>query len=370
MLGPLLVLMGLAAPTVDGPMGGPQPPTLRVVCFTPADVEPPAGVQRRLTQVADCAEGLILRWMKHWKYEPAAARMFRRTDGGAVEVLLVKGQHPRASGRYDKPGFAGEVIDQATRMDGVAGRQNLWWIFVYLGDPPTRFAEYLGHGDAQGGGWALVNYDSRPGEIRPDEALGVGFNETFTVKGCIHELGHAFGLPHLGPNPGKGLGNSLMGPNMGVYFARSPRPRDGRVYLTEAAAAMLWKHPLFSGTAQDRALLPDVRLEDYRARFDRARRRVELTGKLVSNHPAHSVVVIDDIERRQGSYWSRSYAARLQADGSFRVIIDEPVPADGLYRIVFCFQNGAVTGDGKGHGDQSAIVKSYRFNRGVLQFDP
>ncbi len=48
-------------------------------------------------------------------------------------------------------------------------------------------------------------------------------------------------------------------------------------------------------------------------------------------------------------------------------VSDEPVASDGRYRIVFCFANGAVTSDGKGHGDQGAIVKPYHFRQGTLQ---
>ena len=32
------------------------------------------------------------------------------------------------------------------------------------------------------------------------------------IKGTIHEFGHALGLPHIGPRPGRKLGNTLMGP--------------------------------------------------------------------------------------------------------------------------------------------------------------
>lgn len=345
------------------------PPKVHIVFFTPADLSPPAGVERRLTQIADTAERFLVRGMTTWKYSPANPKMFQRKADGSVEVLFLKGDQPKSSGKYDRPTFAGEVIDGATKQYKIDGRGHLWWIFIYLGDPPTRFGDYRGHGDSASGGWALVNYDTIPGEIRPEEPLGGGFHEKFTVKGCIHELGHTFGLPHIGPNPGKKLGNSLMGPNMGPFHAKYPRPRDNKVYLTEASAAMLWKHPVFSGTAKDRALLPHVELADYRATFVRAKRRVELNGKLVSNVPAHSVVVLDDAEKKQGSYWVRSYVSRLSDDGTFKVVIDEPFPSDGEYRIVFCFENGAVTGDGKKHGDEGSIVKSYRFVRGVLQFD-
>ncbi|MEJ7639660.1 MAG: hypothetical protein WKF75_17220 [Singulisphaera sp.] len=342
-------------------------PTLRMVFFTPADVEPPAGVQRRMTQIADYSERFFVRWMDHWKYQPANKKLFQRNGDGTAEVLFVKGEHRLASGRYDEVGFQQEVIEKAVRQYKISRNRHLWWIFVYLGDPPRRLKGYRGDGDSQNGGWAMLNYSSVPGEIRPGSDLGEGFNDEFTLKGCIHELGHAFGLPHIGPRLRRGLGNSLMGPQTDL-FIRQRAPNKQKVYLTEASAAMLWKHPLFSGTAKDRAVMPDVQLGDYRATFDRKQRRITVSGKLSSNRPAHSVVIIDDMQKKPGPYWVRGYVGRPAEDGTFSVAIDEPAPSDGQFKIVFCFQNGAVTGDGKKHGFGGAIVKSYRFSRGDYRF--
>lgn len=351
--------------------GGEDPapvPTLRIVLFTPADVEPPPGVERCLTQVADYTERFLVDWMKRWGYEPANKTRFRRDGDGTAEVLYVKGDHPLASGRYDKPGFQQEVIEKAARQHRIPRHRHVWWIFVYLGDPPRRFTEYEGHGDSKEGGWALVNYSTGPGEIRSDLGMVAGFHRDFTLKACIHELGHAFGLPHIGPNPRKRLGNSLMGPQAERY-AQHASAKEQSVYLTAASAAMLWKHPLFSGTAKDRSKLPDVALKSYHATFDRGSRHVVLEGHLDSQQRAHSVVVVDDMEQKPGTYWVRGYAGRLAADGTFRVVIDEPVPSNGRFEIVFCFENGAVTGDGKGYGLGSAIGKSYRYGRAGFQLE-
>jgi hypothetical protein len=351
--------------------GDDASPAVRVVMFTPADIAPPAGVVKRLTRVADAAERFLVAGMERAGYAPAVRKLFRRQADGSLEVIFATGESPRASGRYDNPTFAAEAIARASKVGKVSDPNAVWWVFVYVGDPPTRFNNYRGSGDSAHGGWALVNYDSRPGTIRPEAELGEGFNATFTLKGCIHELGHAFGLPHVGPNPGKRLGVSLMGPNFDEYVARVTAARgETRVYLTDLSAAMLWKHPLFSGTGEAREVMPRVRMADYKPRFDRARRRVSLRGMLVADRPAHTVVVLDLADAPQGSYWSRGYAARLADDGSFRVDVTEPVATNGHYRIMFCFDNGVVTGDGKGHGDASALVKRYRLERGALRFEP
>ena len=140
------------------------------------------------------------------------------------------------------------------------------------------FDDWRGTGEPRDGGWAMVNYDTIPGEIRPDIGIGEGFNAEYFLKGTIHELGHAFGLHHVGPDLSLGLGNSLMGPNNSVYAGRKYSKAD-QVYLTESSAARLWKHPIFSGTNKDRALQPTaVKLLDYKAAFGRPENRITITA--------------------------------------------------------------------------------------------
>ena len=307
--------------------------------------------------------------MKRWGYAPAVKRLFRREADGSVEVLQVRGEETAASGKYAKPNFAGYVIQRATRQHQVPGEGNVWWIFVYLGDPPARFANFIGGGDPRDGGRAMVNYDTTPGEIRSDLGLAEGFNGEFMLKGTIHELGHALGLPHAGPELALGLGNSLMGPTTAVY-AKRKYPKADQVYLSESSAAMLWKHPLFSGTAKDRFVQPSVRLAGYRAQYSRAEDRVTLSGKLIADHPAHSVVVIEEPDQPKDPYWRRHHSARLAPNGTFQVTFDHPTKVDGQYRIRFCFDNGLVTGDGMrvGFDNPGDIRKAYRLRGGDFDF--
>ena len=307
--------------------------------------------------------------MKRWKYPPAVSRLFRRNPDGTVEVTYVKGDRPASDPVYAKATCDGEAREKAKRQLRIEGDGHIWWTFVYVGDRPARFSDWGGTGCARDGGSAVVNYDTIPGEIRPDLGLEMGFNSAYFLKGTIHELGHALGLCHIGPDLSLKLGNSLMGANASVYVERKHQNAD-QVYLTEAAAAMLWKHPIFSGTTKDRQRQPTVKLVDFRPTYSRSSNRITLAGKLVSDMPAHSVVVLDDLGKPEDAYWYRSHVARIAADGTFRVAIDQPARADGHFRILFCFDNGAVTGDGAGvvFGDHGEIRKAYRFRDGSYRF--
>lgn len=338
-----------------------------MVFFTPADIFVPPNVQERLTRIAKVTETFFSRGMEQWGYPAAVTNIFQRTTNGMVEVLNVKGEQPVASGKYSKPNFAREVIASAARQYGIAEKGQVWWIFVCLGDPPANFGDFRGIGNPRDGGWAMVNYNTRPGEVRADLGLAEGFNGKIFMKGAIHELGHALGLPHTGPDISLGRGNSLMGPTTALYAARK-YPTPEKIYLSESSAAMLWRHPIFSGNSMGDAKLPKIKLVDYKASFNQAEDMVTISGKLVSDQKAHSIVVIDD----QGKeYWNRSYVARIGEDGRFQIRINQPAKADGYHQIVFCFDNGIVTGDGNHLVFQShwEIRKAYTWRNDAFQFD-
>jgi hypothetical protein len=344
----------------------PDVPTLRMVLFTPRDVTPPGNAVERLTQVARYTEAFFSGWMTRWGYEPGREHIFQWQADGNVEVLFAKGD--RRASQYTDGSFRPQMVQQLVREHSIAQNENIWWIWVYVGDPPARFEFFRGSGNSKQGGWAVMNYDSSPGTIDPDVDLAAGFHRDFMLKGCIHELGHGFGLPHWGPRLKQDLGNTLMGPVTRIWEDHMG-PDDRRGYLCAGSAAMLWKHPLFSGKTKDRGRMPNVTLSDYQARHDRRRQVVNVQGRVTSDVPAHSVIVVDDMDNKPGEYWRRAYVSRLEEDGTFDVVVDELVPGGGKQLVIFCFENGIVTGDGKTHGLPGAIEKPYRYVRETYQFE-
>jgi hypothetical protein len=343
----------------------PPPPTVRIILFTASDRTPPADAPHRLTQIADAAERFLFSEMKRWKYPPAVSRLFERGSDGNVEITYVKGDRPASDSVYAHAECDQEAKAKAARQLKIQGEGHVWWTFVYVGDRPQRFSDWRGVGSARDGGSAVVNYDTIPGEIQPERGLEVGFNSRYFLKGTVHELGHAFGLSHLGPDTSLNMGNSLMGPNVSVYVERIHSNAD-QVYLTEASAAILWKHPIFSGTTKDRQRQPCAKLVDFRPSYSNASNRITLAGKLVSDIPAHSVIVIDDLGKPDDEYWFVSHAARIAAEGTFRVAVDHPARADGHFRILFCFNNGIVSG--VAWDDRGQIKKRYRYRDGAYRF--
>ncbi|MGI9457620.1 MAG: hypothetical protein ACR2NU_13735 [Aeoliella sp.] len=330
-------------------------PMFRVVFFTPSDVEPPAGVRERLKEYVDYSQMFFAKWMNHWEYECEDPLSVNHDGEGYPEILYVKGQHTEASGRYKQLGFQKEVVATACREYKLDPEGQVWWIFTYKG--PERRG-FRGSGNAQRGGTSTSIYDpADEGHLRLEDDLGSV--PVRNAKGSIHELGHALGLPHIGPHENDRFGNSLMGPIVRAY--QNKYPKETRVYLTESSAAMLWKNPLFSGTTKDRDFTPTLELDDFEVTHDKERDRLIVAGKVVSDYGAHSIVVANESDATRSDYWMKCFATRVAEDGTFQVLIDELDHTDGQLRIVCCFNNGAIIGKAKGRGLQTGFVKQYRF---------
>ncbi|TWU56576.1 hypothetical protein Poly51_24920 [Rubripirellula tenax] len=359
-----LLLFGVAdAAADDVPVDLPQ---IQLVLLTPADVEPPPGYRERLTQIANYTDKFFQNWMARQGYPPNRKSLFTHDDDGDARVLVLRGKQNAASGIYDRPSLVNEVFQTAIPQYSIPRHLHVWWIHVYLG-PDREYTDYRGSGDAAGGGSSVARYSTMPGKIDLAKPMMEGFHETYTLKGIIHELGHALGLPHMGPRKQDAAGNTLMGPNQFEWKRIVGRP-EPRTYLSQASAAMLWRHPLFSGSTEQRQRRPMIVVENLECEYDQAKDSVFVRGRLSSDVTAHSVVVIDHSAKTPSEYWQQHYTARLQPDGAFSVEVTHPMPAPGTLKIIFCFDNGAVSGTTGELGFSGAIERPYEFEKSRIVF--
>jgi hypothetical protein len=338
----------------------------RVVLFMPESAEPAAKYEERLASLAVRAEAFFAHWMRHWKRPVGREQIFARDENGAIDVCLARGAVD-SRGRDALAAARRQAIEGAVRQLGLGSGQQpvVWWIFY----------DYPGikgfQGGAQGMGGAAINaYPKGTGLIPADAELAAPDMADMAIKGTIHEFGHALGLPHIGPRPGLGLGNSLMGPINRAYWGRTGT-QDPRVHLTEAAAALLCRHPIFQRETTGRPKVPQtVEVRDLRIAESDDGAAIVVEGTFSGSIPAHTAVLLDSERGRFGDYWKRSYSGTIDAaTGVFRAVVAEPFGRGSLF-LAFCFENGFNTGDGRMPFLRGSSIRvSYSGEKGSRRLD-
>lgn len=356
----MLVLLSLllAAEDSNGAnQGAKSAPDIHVILLVADGLEVPPTAIRKISDSALYAENFFVDEMTRWGYEPARKQIFPRDDDGRPVVRVVRGSKRPDEYKEMLPTLR-EVWPKAHSQYDLPRDNPIWWVWVYKGDPPIRYSDYRGSGDIARGGFTVNNFENRPISINPARPMATSDHDAFTLKGCIHELGHALGLPHLGPKESDKRGNTLMGPRTVVY-QRQTHSKDAKVYLSHAAAAILSRHWVITGDASRRRVMPTVAVTGWKTSFSRTEKTITFRGQLDTDIPAHSVIVVDSVPPKQVNYLAKPYVARVSDDGSFEVTIDEPLAPIGDAQFLFCFENGVVTGDGKSHGLGGAIERHY-----------
>jgi hypothetical protein len=186
--------------------------------------------------------------------------------------------------------------------------------------------------------------------------------EKLTLKGMLHELGHGFQLPHIGPLKRDNAGNTLMGPTHYNFRRVAPASED-RVYLSQAEAALFANHPAFRGTADVRRPLPKPEVQNLKYLVNRQNNSFVVTGRVRARERPVLALVADESDARPGEYWTKTYVAPVSSDGAFEVIVSEPAESAGALKTWFAFPGGAQTGDGKLRGRESGIPQPYTYAR-------
>jgi hypothetical protein len=158
-----------------------------------------------------------------------------------------------------------------------------------------------------------------------------------------------------------------MGPTH-VNFRKVVRNGEKRVYLSEAEAAMLSRHPAFRGVRDDRGQLPKVEVQGMKYVANPQTKNVVVSGQVRASRPVVYALVADESQARPGEYWTKTYVGKITPDGTFEVVITEPSESDGTLKTWFVFEDGAQTGDGKSRGRDSGVAKAYTFSNGQWVF--
>lgn len=337
----------------------------QIILFIEEGAEPAKNYQERLNSLALRTEAFFSSELKRWKRPVERAQIFARDEKGNVRISVVKGTLLNPAGRAALPELNNMAIDGAAKQLGLKKSEPpvIFWIFY---DYPG--VKGFQGGARKSGGVAVNKYPASEKliDLKADLA-SPALNET-AIKGTIHEFGHALGLPHIGPRPGRKLGNTLMGPINKVYWRRT-ESEEPRVFLSEVSAAALWKHPIFKKETTPNPKMPaKVKIKDLTFSSSDDQKTIIIKGKLNSDQKAHTIVALDSERGKFGDYWERPYTAAVDAEGNFKLEITEPW-TQGTIFLSFCFENGVNTSDGKKIFQQnSSVSRSYSTKDGKRVF--
>jgi len=348
----LVLAIATVAMFVDSAAAKSNEFSARIVLLIPEDAEPAEGYEQRLGSLARRAESFFAKGMRHWKRDVGRATIFARNEDDTIKVTLVKGTLKSASGRGALPEARRLATHDAMAKLGLNANDKVaWWIFYDY--PQMRGVQ--GGGNTSGG-TAINAYPPGVGDISQDLELASPELAETNIKGTIHEFGHALGLPHIGPRPGRNLGNSLMGPINRAYASKA-QTRDTRVYLSEASAAILWKHPIFQSEEKPSPEMPQrVEISGLSAAERNGGEAITVRGSVRSDQPAHSALLFDSARGRFGDYWTRAYVGTIDDEGRFNVVVEEPFERGTLF-LSFCFENGVNCADGKSPLLRGSVVE-------------
>ncbi|MEN8775177.1 MAG: hypothetical protein ABF379_07430 [Akkermansiaceae bacterium] len=330
----------------------PNDRVAHVILFVPENEKPPENYKVILDSLAKRAESFFSDGITHWKHPNVRRKFFARNPEDNVEVTLVKSKLQFPNGREALPELREKALNTAAKKLKLTRNQSfpLFWIFYHY--PGVKGFQ----GGARGTGGVAIN--AYPDGLNPIDIKALlaspALNE-HAIKGTIHEFGHALGLPHIGPRPDVDLGNSLMGPINKVYWRKTGK-NDPRVYLTEASASALSRHPVFQKEAVPEPEQPTIKVLELSGKESADQKRFVITGKLESDLPAHSVIALDSSRGRYGDYWTRSYLAKIdQKNGEFSVTITSPYDSGTIF-LSFCFKNGINSSNGNQSFQQNSTV--------------
>lgn len=328
----------------------------RIILFIPEGTEIPVDYQERLSAIAIRTEAFFKAGIEERGWEVERSQIFARTASGEIEVIVAQDKlPPEATGRNALPAITERALAAGKKAVGKElAEGSVWWTFYHCPKQEVRGFRGMGSRDS---GRAINRYPDGPGAVSPNVPIAAKAMWELNLKGCIHEFGHALGLPHIGPKPIEKRGNTLMGPINKAFANKSPtKQKEPEIYLSVASAAMLAKHPLFSRNASLEKAKPNPISISNLSITENEDHCISINGNVTGKAKAHSVVVLDS-SKGFGDYWSRPYATKIDKNGAFSLTLDDPwdAPKGGL-TLYLCLEDGRNTATGKRESLQKDVI--------------
>jgi hypothetical protein len=163
---------------------------------------------------------------------------------------------------------------------------------------------------------------------------------THYIGGIAHELGHAFGLPHVYQVGAEAeRGTALMGSGNHTW-GQELRGEGKGTFLTRTSANILAGCAAFVG--------PLPKIDRTRARLSQMAPTYDdgvlsLAGTLATPHTVVGVSIYNDRSQPGGDYDAHGYYSDVTDDGQFSASLADLKPGDWQLRLLFRHTSGEIT---------------------------
>ena len=349
----VMVLGGCVSPAFSGEPQGVPP--LKVVYFTPSDRSPAPDRQERLGRVMKNIQDFYRKGME--------------ANGHGSKTFALEWETPEKLRLYDVKGrrkltdypkgtewVVYDEVREVLKQKGIDIQSEYVLILGVWVDwnrgVAKEYGPYSGGGNIFSGfAFAcedkLIDADllssQEPGGYHyliHGGQCSLGMYNTLYIGGIAHELGHAFGVPHDCQRDAEteSHGISLMA-NGNHYYGKASRGEGRDAFLSAATAMRLSVSRAFD---PDYAKYPHETIpwmiQDFDASF--RDRKLNLTGKSVSDPVPQGIIVYNDNENAGGDYDAKTWVTIPAETGDFRFEIDELERVPYEMRLVAVFPGG------------------------------
>lgn len=329
-----------------------EPPPVHIAYFVTSDRQPIPGYVERLDRVMTEVQKFYQDGMEAAGYGPITFRL-DRDDQGQLRVHRVAAQHPMSTYGRNGARLVRKEVKTALACKGLDMDQQTVVIFqtglVWEGDKAVEVGPYCGSGNHLSG-TAWVYDDERldprrlssktPGAYYHGPCSIGQFNSHY-IGGVAHELGHAFGLPHVCQSQAdRPRGAALMGAGNHTY-GQEHRGQGPGTFLHPASAMRLANSRPFAGDRPDARQAPSCKLKTFTADYRQG--QLLLAGQVAADPAPVGIIAYNDPATPAGDYDAVGWTSKTDDDGQFQLKIAEFRSGSNQLRLVVCHTSGATS---------------------------